>query len=52
MIATDMTAQWGGGRSTTEAVTGFMALLDQMSMANTAEFWHGNYGDGVKPIQW
>jgi tubulin alpha len=52
MITTDMTAGWGGGRNVSDGAKGLIQLIDAMTMENAGEFWHGNYGDGVKPIKW
>jgi NAD(P)-dependent dehydrogenase (short-subunit alcohol dehydrogenase family) len=35
-----------------ESVRGVLQAVDMTSMANTGCFLHGNYGDGVLPLQW
>ena len=53
MILTDMTRRFGATRTTEEAVKGFLEILDtKMTMEHTGTFWHGNYGEGVKPCAW
>lgn len=42
MVATDMTARWGGGISPHESVGGLVARMEESSMKNTGKFYHQN----------
>ena len=40
MVATDMTAQWGGGIPVAESVRGIMQRIEQMTPATSGKFYH------------
>lgn len=41
-----------GQRDADESATGVLQAVDQISMETTGNFLHGNYGEGVLPMQW
>ena len=41
-----------GQRDVDESVRGVLQAIDQVTLENTGCFLHGNYGEGVKPIDW
>lgn len=41
-----------GQRNVGESVKGILDAIEQVTMENTGCFLHGNYGEGVKPINW
>lgn len=42
MVATDMTAAYGGGISTKESVLGLIARMESLTISNTGKFFHQN----------
>lgn len=40
MVATDMTAKWGGGISVEESCTGIMQRIEATTMATSGQFYH------------
>eukprot|EP00545_Synedropsis_sp_CCMP1620_P003053 CAMPEP_0119010030 /NCGR_PEP_ID=MMETSP1176-20130426/4748_1 /TAXON_ID=265551 /ORGANISM="Synedropsis recta cf, Strain CCMP1620" /LENGTH=281 /DNA_ID=CAMNT_0006962625 /DNA_START=143 /DNA_END=988 /DNA_ORIENTATION=+ len=41
-----------GQQSVGPSAKGILDAVDAITMDNTGAFWHGNYGEGVKPINW
>jgi len=41
-----------GQRDVDESTRGVLEAVDQVTLATTGMFWHGNYGEGVQPISW
>ena len=41
-----------GQRDVDESVKGVLEAVDLVSLENSGSFWHGNYGEGVQPINW
>jgi NAD(P)-dependent dehydrogenase (short-subunit alcohol dehydrogenase family) len=41
-----------GQRDADEGVRGILEAVDQVDMSTTGCFLHGNYGEGVRPLQW
>ena len=41
-----------GQRDVDESVRGVLEAVDQVTLENTGCFLHGNYGEGVKPLEW
>ena len=41
-----------GQRDVEESAQGVLEAIDSINMDNTGAFLHGNYGEGVQPLQW
>ena len=42
MVATDMTARFGGGIPPADSAKGLLARVDELNLDNTGTFWHMN----------
>jgi hypothetical protein len=47
-----ITSHGWSGRPAADGAKGLLDILDNMKIEETGTFWHGNYGEGVKPLQW
>lgn len=41
-----------GQRDVDESTRGVLEAVDRVTVATTGRFWHGNYGEGPKELQW
>ena len=41
-----------GQRDVEESVRGVIEAIDATTLATTGSFFHGNYGEGIKPLPW
>lgn len=41
-----------GQRNVVESVKGVLEAIDGINLETTGRFWHGNYGEGVKELNW
>ena len=52
-IETEMiTSQGWSGRSVEDGAKGLIEVLDAMKLAETGTYWHGNYGEGIRQLEW
>jgi dihydroxyacetone kinase len=41
-----------GQRGVEESTKGVIEAIESVAMENTGSFIHGNYGEGIKPMDW